>query len=77
MLWFDAVGRMRMERMERNGKWQLWPFHAHTTHHVKPQHLSRLYMVISQYRKVLFWNDSPYIIHTLMKRQKLANLQYS
>ena len=55
MLWFDAVGRMRMERMERNGKWQLWPFHAHTTHHVKPQHSSTLYMVILQYIRVILW----------------------
>ena len=29
MLWFDALGRMRMERMERNGKLELWPFHAY------------------------------------------------
>ena len=36
MLWFEIVCRVRMEG---NGKWQLWPFHAHTTHHVKPKNL--------------------------------------
>ena len=53
MLWFDAVGRMRMERMERNGKSQLRPFHAHMTHHVKPKHSSTLYMAILQYTLVI------------------------
>ena len=58
MLWFDTVGRMRMERIECNGKWQLWPLHAHTTHHVKSQHSSTLYMVILRLIRVILWRYS-------------------
>ena len=41
MLWFDKVCHVRMAR---NGKWQLWPFHAYTTHRVKPEKSSTLHI---------------------------------
>ena len=50
---------MRMERMERNEKLQIWPFHAHTTHLVKPQHSSTSYNVdILRYIRVILWTQS-------------------
>ena len=52
MLWFDMVCRVRMER---NGKWQLWPFHAHTIHHVKPQNSSTSFMFILRNIQVILW----------------------
>ena len=42
MLWLYMVCRVRMER---NGKWHLWPFHAHTTHRIKPKKSSTLHMM--------------------------------
>ena len=52
MLWFDMVRRVRMER---NGKWHLWPFHAHTTHHVKPQNSPTSFMFILRNIQVIPW----------------------